>query len=178
SQRLRNRAVIATIFLMTIDADSAVANQATTAYVDECLRQSSSVRRAAAEVVLPHTYSRSYGNLMLARPLFADHDEITGFADDLTGLFTLLTSLPARRFDGDLQRYCAALGMDERLAELMRLGATGQPELYGRADAYHDGTSFKLLEFNVGSELGGIDAVQMNRAFLTPAPSRPVGEGA
>ena len=56
--------------------------------------------------------------------------------------------------------------MDERLAELMRLGATGHPELYGRADAYHDGTSYKLLEFNVGSELGGIDAAQVNRALL------------
>ncbi|MGX9788225.1 hypothetical protein [Mycobacterium sp. MMS18-G62] len=141
-------------------------NQVTVEYVDECLQNSSSLRRAAAEVVLPHTYSKSYGNLMLARPLFVDHDEITGFADDLTALFTLLTSLPARYFDGDLRRYCAALGMDERLADLMRLGATGHPRLYGRADAYHDGSSFKLLEFNVGSELGGIDAAQVNRAFL------------
>jgi hypothetical protein len=147
-------------------------NQVTVEYVDECLQNSSSLRRAAAEVVLPHTYSKSYGNLMLARPLFVDHDEITGFADDLTALFALLTSLPARRFDGDLQRYCAALGMDERLADLMRLGATGHPELYGRADAYHDGSSFKLLEFNVGSELGGIDAAQVNRAFLDVASFR------
>jgi hypothetical protein len=150
----------------------AVVNQVTTEYVDECLAKSSSLRRAAAEVVLPHTYSRSYGRLMLARPLFVDHNEITGFADDLTAVFTLLTSLPARCFDGDLQRYCAALGMDERLAGLMRLGATGRPELYGRADAYHDGTSFKLLEFNVGSELGGIDAAQVNRAFLNVASFR------
>ena len=147
-------------------------NQVTVEYVDECLGNSSSLRRAAAEVVLPHTYSKSYGNLMLARPLFVDHDQITGFADDLTALFTLLTSLPARCFDGDLQRYCAALGMDERLADLMRLGATGHPELYGRADAYHDGSSFKLLEFNVGSELGGIDAAQVNRAFLNVASFR------
>ena len=110
--------------------------------------------------------------LVLARPLFVDHDEITGFGDDLTALFTLLTSLPARCFDGDLQRYCAALGMDERLADLMRLGATGHPELYGRADAYHDGTSYKLLEFNVGSELGGIDAAQVNRALLNVASFR------
>jgi hypothetical protein len=147
-------------------------NQVTVEYLDECLGNGSSLRRAAAEVVLPHTYSKSYGNLMLARPLFVDHDEITGFADDLTALFTLLTSLPARCFDGDLQRYCAALGMDERLADLMRLGATGHPELYGRADAYHDGSSFKLLEFNVGSELGGIDAAQVNRAFLNVASFR------
>ena len=147
-------------------------NQVTTEYVDECFGESSSLRRAAAEIVLPHTYSKSYGKLVLARPLFVDHDEITGFGDDLTALFTLLTSLPARCFDGDLQRYCAALGMDERLADLMRLGATGHPELYGRADAYHDGTSYKLLEFNVGSELGGIDAAQVNRALLNVASFR------
>ena len=147
-------------------------NQVTTEYVDECVGKSSSLRRAAAEIDLPHTYSKSYGKLVLARPLFVDHEEITGFGDDLTALFALLTSLPARCFDGDLQRYCAALGMDERLADLMRLGATGHPELYGRADAYHDGTSFKLLEFNVGSELGGIDAAQLNRAFLNVASFR------
>ena len=134
--------------------------------------ESSSLLRAAAEVVLPHTYSKSYGKLMLARPLFVDDGEITGFADDLTALFTLLTSLPARCFDEDLKRYCAALGMDERLAELMRSGATGHLELYGRADAYHDGTSFRLLEFNVGSELGGIDVAQVNRAFLHVASFR------
>jgi hypothetical protein len=155
--------LIITIFLM---------NQVTAEYVDECFGESSSLRRAAAEIVLPHTYSKSYGKLVLARPLFVDHDEITGFGDDLTALFTLLTSLPARCFDGDLQRYCAALGMDERLADLMRLGATGHPELYGRADAYHDGTSYKLLEFNVGSELGGIDAAQVNRALLNVASFR------
>jgi hypothetical protein len=155
-----------------LDNEFAAVNRVTTEYVNECFGKSNSLRRAAAEVVLPHTYSESYGKRTLARPLFVDHHEITGFADDLTALFTLLTSLPERFFDGDLQRYCAALGMDERLAELMRLGATGHPELYGRADAYHDGTSFKLLEFNVGSELGGIDAAQVNRAFLNVASFR------
>ena len=40
-------------------------NQATVEYVDECLGKSSSLRRAAAEVVLPHTYSKSYGNPLL-----------------------------------------------------------------------------------------------------------------
>jgi hypothetical protein len=151
-------------------------NHVTTEYVDECVGERSALRRAADELVLPWTYDESYGKLMLPRPLFVDHGEITGFADDVTALFDLLTSLPERWFDGDLQRYCAALGMDERLTELMRLGATGRPELYGRADAYHDGTSFKLLEFNIGSELGGIDAAQMNRAFLDVASFRDFAE--
>ncbi len=124
------------------------------------------LRGAFDELVLPPRYLDAFGELRLSRPLFAEHAEISAFADDLCALFDLLVSLPERCFDGDVRRYCAALGIDERQSELMRIGATGRPERYSRADAYHDGKRFRLLEFNVGSELGGIDAAQMNRAFL------------
>ncbi|MBB5896024.1 hypothetical protein ACFFS4_25065 [Kutzneria kofuensis] len=124
------------------------------------------LRHAARELRLPETYAASYGNLQLDRPLFVPEAEITAFAADLAAVFDILVSLPGRLFDGDLRRYCAALGMDDRLAALMCRGATGAPPLYARADAYHDGTSFKLLELNVGSELGGLDTAQLNRAFL------------
>jgi hypothetical protein len=40
-------------------------NQVTVEYVDECLGKSGSLRRVAAKVVLPHTYSKSYGNPLL-----------------------------------------------------------------------------------------------------------------
>ena len=49
SRRLRNHRLITTISLM---------NQVTVEYVDECALGSSYLRRAAAEVVLPHTYSK------------------------------------------------------------------------------------------------------------------------
>src|SRR6478672_10562864 len=42
-------------------------NQVTVEYVDECALGSSSLRRAAAEVVLPDTYSKLYGNPLLRR---------------------------------------------------------------------------------------------------------------
>jgi uncharacterized circularly permuted ATP-grasp superfamily protein len=118
------------------------------------------------QIVLPPTYAEAFGDLQLSRPLFADHGEISRFGDDLVALYDLIAALPDRCYDGDLRRYCAALRMDEPMAELMRLGARGGLNPYGRADAYHDGDGFRLLEFNVGSELGGIDAAQMNRAFL------------
>jgi hypothetical protein len=39
--------------------------------------------------------------------------------------------------------------------------------MYGRADAYYDGSSFKLLEFNIGSALGGLDMVgPLPKAYL------------
>lgn len=118
------------------------------------------------QLLLPPTYGEAFGDLQLSRPVFADHGEITRFGDDLVALYALIAALPERCYDGDLRRYCAALRMAERMAELMRLGAGGGLELYGRADAYHDRDGFRLLEFNVGSELGGIDAAQVNRAFL------------
>jgi hypothetical protein len=139
----------------------------TTRYTDDVVRKDTDLGgQALLRDLLPQTYAQSYGDLLLARPLFVDHDEITRFGNDLRALFAILTSLPERLFDGDLRRYCAALDMDGRLAELMRMGATGAPPVYARADAYHDGTSFKVLELNVGSELGGIDAAQLNRAYL------------
>ncbi|MDT5038442.1 MAG: hypothetical protein QOE03_3627 [Micromonosporaceae bacterium] len=139
-------------------------NDITAEYIRAC-RDDYGLRQASVDLALPETYAASYAKLLLARPLLIEQREMVRFADDLIGLFDLLVSLPARCFDGDLRRYCRALGMDAPLADLIRLGATGRPQLYGRADAYHDGTSLKLLEFNVGSELGGIDTAQLNRAY-------------
>lgn len=136
-----------------------------TQYVKECIA-APGLRDAARSLVLPEAYAKSYGSLILDRPMFVSANEITSFADDLTALFEILVSIPQILFDGDLLSCCSALGMDERVAALMCKGATGQPPVLGRADAYHDGTSFRLLEFNIGSELGGIDAAQVNRAWL------------
>lgn len=91
----------------------------------------------------------------LDRPLFLGRRELRDFTDDLQHLVALLVSLPERLFDGDLDRFCAALGIDERLAMLMRRLGGGTAPSCGRADVYHDGTSMKLLEFGIGSELGG-----------------------
>lgn len=141
-------------------------NHVTAAYVEECARPGSRLRDVVERIELPPTYAVSYAGRVLARPIFALDAEVRSFAADLVALLDLLASLPDRCFGGDLRRFGAALGMDPRLVELAVLGTTGRPTVYGRADAYHDGTSFKLLELNVGSEMGGIDAAQMNRAFL------------
>jgi hypothetical protein len=141
-------------------------NRLTETFLDESANGQVRTRAKELRDLLPPAYAESYGALLLGRPLLVPHEEMVQFATDLTDLFAVLTSLPERCFDGDPRRYGRALGLDERLLTLMTIGATGQPPLYARADAFHDGESFKLLELNVGSELGGIDAAQLNRAFL------------
>ena len=136
-----------------------------TQYIDRCARMPD-LRNAARNLALPKVYGKSYGNLLLDRPMLAQENELNLFGDDLVVLFGVLASIPKILFDGDLRACCSALGMDDRLAAMMCKGTTGQLPVHGRADAYHDGKSFKLLEFNIGSELGGTDAAQVNRGFL------------
>lgn len=135
-------------------------------YVEECLVGNSRLRYAVQDATYPPLFFASCGKRLLGRPFFIDEAQIRGIADDLVVLFDILVSLPRRLFDGDIDRYCSALGIDHRRAALLRRFGGGRPTLYGRADLYHDGTSFKLLEFNVGSELGGADRAEISRAVL------------
>lgn len=141
-------------------------SSATARYVAATAEPGSDLRTLAARLDVPAEYDKAYGSVLLSRPVFVSEREITAFAEDLAAVFRTLVSLPARCFGGDLDRYGAAIGLTPELVEVMREGATGDPLLYARADAFHDGKSFRLLELNVGSELGGVDSAQLNRAFL------------
>ncbi|MEU9580282.1 hypothetical protein [Streptomyces chilikensis] len=143
-----------------------MANTATERYVEESARPDSELPGLAERADIPQEYGKAYGNVLLARPVFVPENEIRAFADDLAAVFRLLVALPERCFGGDLDRYAAAIGLPPEFTEVMREGATGDPLLYARADAFHDGAGFRLLELNVGSELGGVDTAQLNRAFL------------
>lgn len=115
---------------------------------------------------LPPAFDRCYGHVVLHEPLVVPDLEMLAFGRDVVAIFRLLESVPARCFDGDFVRFSEALGMAPEIADVMLEGGSGPPELYARADAYHDGEGFQLLELNVGSELGGVDAAQLNRAFV------------
>lgn len=139
----------------------------TESYNDRCLAGDRGLLDAMSDAKgrFPEAFLASCGERLLPRPFFIDEAEILGFTDDLVALFDLLVELPRRLFDGDVGRYAAALGIDERrLAVMTRLN--GRPTLYGRADLYHDGTSFRLLELNLGSELGGTDRAEISRRLM------------
>ncbi|GAA2577018.1 hypothetical protein GCM10010399_03380 [Dactylosporangium fulvum] len=139
----------------------------TRTYLQQCRAGDSGLigAAAAARQRLPERFALRWGEWMLPRPLFIEAAEMFGFADDLAALFHLMVSMPDRLFAGDLGGYCAAVGIDARRAALLsRLD--GPPPLYGRADAYHDGTGLRVLEYNIGSELGGIDTAALAAAWL------------
>lgn len=145
-------------------------------YLEECSSPDGELRDVVRQATFPRRYFECFGTRMLPRPFFISEAEIRGSADDLTRVFDILVSLPGRVFGGDMRRYCAHLGIGSREAALMQRISTGRPPLFGRSDLYHDGTSLRLLEFNVGSQLGGIDQAQVLPALLAVAPFRAFAE--
>lgn len=136
------------------------AAELTAAYVEECRAgdgRLAGVMRSVRER-LNEPMRASVGDRLLRRPLFADRHELDAFAADVTAIFDLLVSLPQRLFGDDLFGYCAAIQLPFDLVPiaLRGYGRAAEP-MYGRADMYHDGTRFQLLEFNITSTLGGVD---------------------
>ncbi|MES9540647.1 hypothetical protein [Actinomadura sp. NPDC000600] len=123
------------------------------------------LRDVMSEVEFPPVFGQAWGKYLGTRPLLSSEARTRQAADDLAGLFRLMASLPDRLFDGDRRKFCAAIGADARRTDLMtRFDA--EPVLWGRADLYDDGSQFRLLEFNIGSELGGVDMSEVNRTLL------------
>ncbi|GAB2930772.1 hypothetical protein GCM10027280_17880 [Micromonospora polyrhachis] len=139
----------------------------TKAYLNACADPESPLRTAGSELDLEPTFARVYGQRQLSRPLFVAEGELRQVAADVQALHELLFSLPDRLYGGDVARLCVDLGMSQRATALAcAAAAQGRTPLYGRPDLYHDGESFKLLELNTGSELGGVDWAAVNQGYL------------
>ncbi|TQM79241.1 hypothetical protein FHX81_1543 [Saccharothrix saharensis] len=121
---------------------------------------------AVGEAEVPPAYRRYRQGNLLSRPLFVPEDDLLSCARDTIAVLDLLASLPSRVFDGDVTRYCSALGIDPVTSGLLASYHDGPPVQYGRADFYRNGSSFTMLEFNVASDLGGLDNASLHQALL------------
>jgi hypothetical protein len=140
-------------------------DRVTDTYLRRCLDGDRGLLDVIDNAPFGPAFQAANGGQLLPRPLFVARDTIEAFSADLSEFFDLLTSLPRRLFDGDVAAYCAALGMEKRRAAILS-EYPSPPTKYGRVDAYHDGESLRLLEFNIGSALGGIDRAEIGRMLL------------
>jgi hypothetical protein len=137
----------------------------TAEYNRRCSAGDRPLAESMSQAQLPAELVESMRGRFLPRPFFVPRAEILGCASRVMDLYELMLSIPDRFYDGDRSLYARAVGMDARRADYLA-PFTERPELYGRADLYHDGESFRLLEFNVGSALGGMDRAQISAALL------------
>ena len=108
----------------------------------------------------------SYNGRCLTRPVFLAAAERDRLETDLARLHDALTALPARLHGGDLGTFARAAGMSEAQVTAVLRGRGTAPTRLTRADLYHDGVNFRLMELNIGSTVGGLDNAALNRAVL------------
>jgi hypothetical protein len=120
------------------------------------------LRDLAAELKLPFTF----GNRFLTRPAFLEAEQRRALEADVGALLDLLFTLPKRLFDGDLKAMAGAVGLAPAQAEAIVRTAADQQVRLARADLFDDGNTYKLLEFNVSSAIGGWDSPVLNRWLL------------
>lgn len=138
----------------------------TALYLDEVKRRGIPARELVRAQPESIGLQSNYGGRYLTRPLFLGHQEREELYRDLQNLRAALVSLPDRLFGGDLAAFARAVGMtDVQISAVQRSRGT-QVTQQARMDLYADETGFKLLEFNMGSAIGGIDQSDMARALL------------
>jgi len=99
-------------------------------------------------------------------PALLDTSDCDALSHDLPKLLDLMIDIPRRLFDGDVAAMCQAMGIGSPMREAIIATCPQQEVPLGRADLMHDGESFKLLEFNVHSRLGGLENAQLVREVL------------
>jgi hypothetical protein len=138
----------------------------TARYLDEVKRSGAPARELIGRLPASDMLNAFYSGRYLSRPLFLGRDECDQLYADLANLRSALVSLPDRLYGGNLAAFARAVGMTEvQVSAIMRSrGAAVTKQT--RADLYVDETGFRLLEFNMGSALGGMDNADMCRELL------------
>lgn len=139
----------------------------TTDYLAEVARQGidPDALRVHAERTVDLT-NTVYQGRCLTRPAFLSASERVALEQDLSRLHGAMEALPERLFGGDLAAFARGMGLDDR--QVAAVERSFDPELtrLARADIYHDGSAFRLMELNVGSSVGGMDCRLLNEALL------------
>ncbi|WP_316524312.1 hypothetical protein [Kitasatospora brasiliensis] len=142
------------------------------AYAEQLARHpSADGRHPTAAARESATLTLAYQDRFLDGPAFLGETERRTVVEDLHTVYGLLRSLPERVYGGSTTALAAAVGLDPvQSALITRSARTGTLLPLGRADLYHDGAGFKLLEFNLTSALGGFEIADVNRAMLAYPP--------
>ena len=118
--------------------------------------------------VMPATgmLAAKYGKRYLPRPLFLGSAEAGQVNSDLQHIRAAMTSLPGLLYDGDLRAFARDAGLTDVQIEAALRGRAGPVTEWVRADMYADDHGLRLLEYNMGSGVAGVDAVEICRAML------------
>jgi len=102
----------------------------------------------------------------LSRPVFLGYGERTRLCADLELVRAALVSLPDRLHGGDVAAFARAVGLNEDQISAIARSRGPRTSLHAKADLQAGESGFQLLEYNMGSMIGGTDNADICRAML------------
>lgn len=106
---------------------------------------------------LPIAYREVWGPRTLPGVVVLDPEDAALLHEAVPEVLDALLALPEELMGGDVRRYATALGLRGARRDFLVAVGDMPRERYGRADLYATDDGWKLLEFNVASDLGGLD---------------------
>jgi hypothetical protein len=143
-------------------------NTLTARYLDEVARQGASGRDFLDHMPTTGMLAGKYQKRFMTRPLFLGQAESQRLNADLQHIRTALVSLPGRLFGSDLAAFAQAVGMTGSQASAVARTSLGTDRVtnLARADLYPQPGGLRVLEYNMGSGIAGIDNAEICRAML------------
>ena len=141
----------------------------TASYLDEVRQRGASAGEltrdlAESESVLLNSFAP--GAQYLSRPLFTGQAERDQLHADVETVRALLVSLPDRLYGGDFAAFARDAGAEGYEIAAIAASRSDRVSPQARADLYEDSAGFAIMEFNMGSGLGGMENADVCRAML------------
>jgi hypothetical protein len=138
----------------------------TAQYLDEVTRRGQTAGDLLA--VMPRTgvLVARYDRRHLPRPLFLGHAEADQVNSDLRQLRAAIADLPDLLYDGDVAAFGRTAGLADVQVDAVLRARAGRLTDWVRADMYLGAQGLRLLEFNMGSPVGGMDTSEITQAML------------
>ncbi|HEY7144587.1 MAG TPA: hypothetical protein VH637_10090 [Streptosporangiaceae bacterium] len=102
----------------------------------------------------------------LSRPVLATRADAGQLYADVETVRGMLVSLPDRLFGGDLAAFARAAGATGYQNDALTASRSDPMSPQARADLYEEAGGFQLMEFNMGSALGGMENADVCRVML------------
>lgn len=108
----------------------------------------------------------SPGARYLPRPVFSPAAEHERLHANVENVRRLMVSLPERLYGGDFAAFARDAGATGYQLEAILASRSDPVSPQARADLYEDAGGFRMMEFNMGSALGGMENADLCRFML------------
>lgn len=141
----------------------------TALYLDEVKRQGATRAELVGDAEeSPAVLLNSFhpGLRYLSRPLFVGEAERRRLYADVETVRRMLVSLPERLYRGDIAAFARDAGAQGYQVQAIAASRSEQVSPQSRADLFEEPAGFRLMEFNMGSALGGMENADVCRSML------------